>query len=291
MNIGLCLSGGGAKGAAHIGVIKALEEENIRICAISGTSSGSIVASLYACGYKANDIYYIFKKYCKCITDYDHMIPFKMLGTLFTGKVKLKSLAKGKNLEYIMDYFARRKGIIDISQCKMPLAIATVDVVDGQLVYYFSRPFKELRIENTTVYKDEPEYIYGGVLKDIVRASSSFPGIFEPKRINRHLLVDGGTKVNSPVAILKEIVPNNEKTMVVYFEKLDNNNIPLNIIQTTIKTIDIMSYGINSKEINLSDYILDIECKDVGLLDVDKIDYMVRLGYNYAKEYIRRYIK
>ncbi len=291
MNIGLCLSGGGAKGAAHIGVIKALEEEHIRICAISGTSSGSIVASLYACGYKANDIYYIFKKYCKCITDYDHMIPFKMLGTLFTGKVKLKSLAKGKNLEYIMDYFARQKGIIDISQCKIPLAIATVDVVDGQLVYYFSRPFKELRIENTTIYKDEPEYIYGGILKDIVRASSSFPGIFEPKRINRHLLVDGGTKVNSPVSILKKIVPNNEKTMVVYFEKLDNNNIPVNIIQTTIKTIDIMGYGINSKEINLSDYILDIECKDVGLLDVDKIDYMVRLGYNYAKEYIRKYIR
>lgn len=291
MNIGLCLSGGGAKGAAHIGVIKALEEENIKICAISGTSSGSIVASLYACGYKANDIYYIFKKYCKCITDYNHMIPFKMLGTLFTGKVKLKSLAKGKNLEYIMDYFARQKGIIDISQCRIPLAIATVDIVDGQLVYYLSRPLKEIRIENTTKYKDNPEYIYGGILKDIVRASSSFPGIFEPKRINRHLLVDGGTKVNSPVAILKEIIPNSEKTMVVYFEKLDNNKIPLNIIQTTIKTIDIMSYGINSKEINLSDYILDIECKDVGLLDTDKIDYMVRLGYNYTKEYIRKNIK
>ena len=86
MKIGLVLSGGGAKGAAHIGALKALEEENIQISCISGTSSGSIVASLYACGYTPTQIYYIFKRYCKCITDYDKLIPFKVLNTLFTGR-------------------------------------------------------------------------------------------------------------------------------------------------------------------------------------------------------------
>ena len=64
MELGLALSGGGVKGAAHIGVIKALEEAGIKISSISGTSSGSIVAVLYACGYSSNEIYYIFKKYC-----------------------------------------------------------------------------------------------------------------------------------------------------------------------------------------------------------------------------------
>ena len=67
MNLGLALSGGGAKGAAHIGVLKAFEEEKIKINYIGGTSSGSIVATLYAAGYTADDIYYIFKKYCKKI--------------------------------------------------------------------------------------------------------------------------------------------------------------------------------------------------------------------------------
>ena len=65
MNIGLSLSGGGVKGAAHIGVLKVLEEEKIKINYISGTSSGSIVAALYAMGYKPEEIIKIFKKYGK----------------------------------------------------------------------------------------------------------------------------------------------------------------------------------------------------------------------------------
>ena len=64
MENGLCLAGGGVKGAAHIGVIKALEEENIDFKYIGGTSSGSIVACLYSCGFTSDEIYKIFKKYC-----------------------------------------------------------------------------------------------------------------------------------------------------------------------------------------------------------------------------------
>lgn len=67
MSLGLVLSGGGVKGAAHIGVLKALEEEKIKFNFISGTSSGSIVAGLYVSGYKPEEIYEIFKKYCKQI--------------------------------------------------------------------------------------------------------------------------------------------------------------------------------------------------------------------------------
>ena len=57
MKLGLCLAGGGVKGAAHIGALKALEENKIKIDYIGGTSSGSIVASLYACGFTADEIY------------------------------------------------------------------------------------------------------------------------------------------------------------------------------------------------------------------------------------------
>ena len=65
MKKGLCLAGGGVKGAAHIGAIKALEETNIKFDYVGGTSSGSIVACLYACGFTADEMYNIFKKYCK----------------------------------------------------------------------------------------------------------------------------------------------------------------------------------------------------------------------------------
>ena len=65
MKLGVCLSGGGIKGVAHIGVLKALEESNIEIDCISGTSSGSIVETLYAAGYSCEEMLEIFNKYSK----------------------------------------------------------------------------------------------------------------------------------------------------------------------------------------------------------------------------------
>ena len=67
MKISLCLAGGGIKGAAHVGVLKALEEKQIEITHIGGTSSGSIVSALHAAGLTADEIYEVFKKYCKKI--------------------------------------------------------------------------------------------------------------------------------------------------------------------------------------------------------------------------------
>ena len=68
MKVGLCLSGGGVKGAAHIGVIKALEEAGIKLDCLSGTSSGSIVAALYSMGYTQKQMIELFKSYAKDIS-------------------------------------------------------------------------------------------------------------------------------------------------------------------------------------------------------------------------------
>ena len=62
LKVGICFAGGGIKGVAHIGVLKALEEENINFDYVAGTSSGSIIAVLYSVGYKSDEIYEIFKK-------------------------------------------------------------------------------------------------------------------------------------------------------------------------------------------------------------------------------------
>lgn len=289
MQIGLVLSGGGIKGAAHIGVLKALEEENIKVSCISGTSSGSIVASLYSCGYSPTQIYYIFKKYCRCITDYDKMLPFKVLNTLFTGKIKLKSLAKGDNIECIVHNMCCKRGVCDMSQLNMPCAIPAVDIVDGRIVYYCSRKIENIR--DTTTYEDDPEYVLGGKVSSIVRASTAFPGVFAPKRIGKHLLVDGGIRVNSPVTILQKLRENNEKILAVYFEKSNNNVVPQNIVDTAVKSFDIMGHEINEWEIHKADYALDIESRNIGLLDISKIDYMVDLGYKLTKEYIGEHLK
>ena len=67
VKLGIALSGGGIRGIAHAGVLKALEESGIKIEAIGGTSSGALIAGLYALGYSPEDIYFLFKKYAKNI--------------------------------------------------------------------------------------------------------------------------------------------------------------------------------------------------------------------------------
>ena len=106
MSLGLCLAGGGVKGAAHIGALKSLEEENVKIDYIGGTSSGSIVAALYASGFTPEEIYKIFKKYCRNIKYVEAKNVLKLiLGLLFTGKIiidGLKSPEKVKSSEYLV---------------------------------------------------------------------------------------------------------------------------------------------------------------------------------------------
>ena len=100
MKFGLCLSGGGIKGAAHVGVIKALEESNVKIDMISGASSGSIVATLYAAGYNADEIYKFFKKYAKDIRYVDLKNIFKLIyGLILKNEIAITGLTVGKKLE------------------------------------------------------------------------------------------------------------------------------------------------------------------------------------------------
>ena len=88
LSIGICFSGGGIKGVAHIGALKAFEEENIKFDYIAGTSSGSIVACLYSVGYNSDEIYEIFKKYINNINYFEiKNIINLILGILIKRKI------------------------------------------------------------------------------------------------------------------------------------------------------------------------------------------------------------
>lgn len=136
MKLAICLAGGGVKGAAHIGVLKAIEEGNIKYDYIEGTSSGSIVASLIAMGYKPDEIYELFKKYCKKIKH----INFKNIAKLVMGLVIKRSII----IEKIINEAASKKGIYNINQIKENLLIPSVDLNTGML-YMFSS-MKKIRL-------------------------------------------------------------------------------------------------------------------------------------------------
>lgn len=282
MSIGLCLSGGGAKGAAHIGVLKALEEEGIKIDYISGCSSGSIVASLYSMGYTPNQILCMFKNYCSYITDYDKMVPFKILSMAITGRLRLKGLAKGNNIEYIMRKFCYNKQIKNISEVKIPLAISTVDIKSGEIVYFLSKEIKD-RAKN---YDDTPSYEYDADLSAVVRASTSLPCVFEPKYLKGRYLIDGGIRMNSPVSILKKLGA--DKVITVSFDENKKYEISnLNIVDVTLKSFDIMGHEIEYKEVRSSDYVIYPKMENISLLECSKINYAYNSGYEATKKYIK----
>ena len=139
MKKGLCLSGGGIKGAAHIGAIKAFEEEKIEFDCLAGTSSGSIVACLLACGYNSEEIYDFFKKYGKNIKYIDWKNVFKILyGVIFKRKLIITGLNSGEVIEKLINKACNEKNIYNINDIKKELLIPAIDVNTGKVIVFNS---------------------------------------------------------------------------------------------------------------------------------------------------------
>ena len=222
MKLGLCLAGGGVKGAAHIGAIKALEENNIKFDYISGTSSGSIVATLYVLGYSTDEMYLIFKKYCKKIKYIDFKNILKIIfGVIFQGKLIIDGLNSGYVIEKLINKMAFEKNIENINQIKMPLIIPAVDLNSGTLYCFTS---KEIR----KTFSDGIKFINDVNIGKGVRSSCSYPGIFSPCRYKNIELIDGGIRENVPWRETK--ILGADKVLSIAFESDINEKCCKNII-------------------------------------------------------------
>lgn len=280
-NLGICFAGGGVKGAAHIGVLKAFEEEGINFKCISGTSSGSIIATLYACGYSAEEIYQLFKKYCKQIKYVDGInIIRTIFGLIFKRKIVIDGLTNGNKIRKIINVACNEKGINNINQIKRNLIIPAVDLYDGKLYVFSSK-------DNRAIYSNNIKYIYNCEIGKIVQASCSYPGIFSPCKYKNTKLIDGGIRENVPWKLTK--LNGAEKVISIVFEKdinIDRKK-EKNIIEVITNSIDILSYELSNYELAGADYLLKIKTENIELLDINKIDYLYELGYKIARETIK----
>ena len=268
MKLGLALSGGGIRGIAHIGVLKALEDKKIKIDVIGGASSGGMIASLYAMGYSPYYIYILFKRYAKDIITISNRPIVNGIGNYMMNKrFEIKGLKKGEDLERIFDEMAARKGIKIFKDIKMPIAITAVDI--GEVKKYV--------FTNKKPKGKEDYYIDDINVGKAVRATSSFPAFFCPCEYNNHLFLDGGTLDHTPVGEIKK--HGATKIIALNFEsdKIQENS---DIMDITMKTIDIMGNKITEKELNNSDLILTVPTEGTGLLDVEKADLCYKNGYN-----------
>ena len=244
MSFGLALAGGGVKGAAHIGVIKALEEEKIKIDYISGTSSGSIIAALYASGYNSDEMYKIFKKYCKKIKYIDIKNIIKLIfGIIFRGKIIIDGLNSGKQIEKLVKDVCNEKNINNICDIKMPLIIPCVDMYDGK-VYCFTS--KRLRKN----FSDDVIYINNVEIGKAVHASCSYPAVFSPCAYNVTKLIDGGIRENIPWKGLKDIGA--DKILSVIFENEIDEKCCINLIDVADRAIQLMSRELSNYELRRS---------------------------------------
>lgn len=282
MKLGLCLAGGGIKGAAHIGAIKALKEEGIYFDYISGTSSGSIVATLYACGYTEDEIYNAFKKYARKIR-YCDLQNFFNIGKNFikTGKIKLMGLNSGKSIYNFAHKLCGEKGIYNINQIKRNLVIPTVNVQKEELYVFHSG--KQIKNESNI------KYINNVDIATAVQASCSYPGVFCPCEYKNTLLVDGGVLENLPWRETKRIGAN-KVLSIVFTEDKETKKCCNNVIQILDKSFGILCHELANYEWDGTDYLLEIKSNSVGLLDWKKIDELYEQGYVQTKMKIKKWL-
>jgi len=278
MKLGISLSGGGVKGAAHIGVLKALEEEKINIEYISGTSAGSIVAVLYASGFSTDEIYELFKEYGKKIKYIDFKNVFRFaIGAITRGKFVINGLNSGKIIEKLINLNCSKKQIYNIKDIKRPLLIPSVDLHTGE-IYIFSS------LEKRNVYSDKIRYINDINIGKAVRCSCSYPGVFSPCKYNETELIDGGIRENVPWRETKKLGA--DKVLSVVFESEIREKCCDNIIDVISNSINILCHELSNYELIGADYLLKIKSGNIKLLDTKKIEELYNIGYKQTKEKI-----
>ena len=197
--IGLALSGGGARGGAHVGVLKALEELDVPIDFIAGTSMGAIIGGIYAAGYNADEIGQILAEmdWTAAMSDQLHrrdqtmrkkdldaqfLIPYRV--GLNNGGVQLPlGMIQGQHLDQVIHRILLPvQGITDFDQLPISFRAVATDLVTGKEVV-----------------------LSGGSLADALRASMSVPGAFAPVQLDDRKLVDGGMANNLPVSVVRDM--------------------------------------------------------------------------------------
>lgn len=270
MKLGVALSGGGIRGIAHAGALKAMEDNGIKIDVIGGTSAGSLVASLYAMGYSPYYIYTLFKRYAKDIVEMNSVPILSGIGNFMVNKkVCISGLKTGESIEKAYDNIAIKKGFRKIGDItKMPLVIPTVDVLESK-EYVFTNQIPKGS-------QDISQYITEASIGKAVRASSSFPAIFCPCDFENHKFLDGGILDNIPVSEVKK--QGATKVIAINF-KADDVDENSNMMDIAMRTIDIMGNKISEESLEQSDFVLTISTDKTGLLDIEKMDKCYQYGY------------
>ena len=276
---GLCFCGGGIKAAAHIGALKAFEEEGIKFDCVSGASSGSIIATMYALGFSSDEMWKMFKQFMPKIKYYQWGQILKLIiGLIFKREIIIDGLNSGKVIEKIIEEICDDKKINNINEINMPLLISMVDMQTGTVYIASSKEARGTLSDNIKYITDMP-------LGKAVRASCSYPVVFCPCKYNEIQLVDGGIRDNLPWKHLKEIGAD-EIWGIVFNTIANKEDCCSNIIETAERALELQGRELALYEKQGIDKLITINMKKVSLLDCKKAEYLYVVGYQQAKQQI-----
>lgn len=284
--VGLVLSGGGAKGIAHIGVIKALEDNNIPIDFITGTSMGAIVGGFYAMGYSPEELLKILKS-----DEFRHLstgeIEPKYRYFYLTPDPRPSLIEFPVNVNKLDSLLIKPTFLPTnlISPHQMNFAFLNMftqanTVVGGN----FDRLFVPFRCVASDIYGKEAIVFGKGVLGDAIRASMTYPFVYKPISIDGKLLFDGGIYNNFPVNVMRDefqpeyIIGSNVSNPP---QKPDESDLIQQIMNMVMTKSD---YSISPEEGLLLDFNLD---RYPGF-DFSKVDELYRIGYDSAMKHIEK---
>lgn len=283
---GLALAGGGTRGAVHVGVLTALEENGLLPTQVAGASAGSIVAGLYASGM---DIGKMRDTVRWLAAHGENYIDPNIIGVilflpqvLLHRKTSLMGLIKGNRLS---DFLCDLTEGIEIQDCKKGLLIPAVDINSGNTVV-FTNLFQE-KVPMSALREENVRWQKNGLLCDIMMASSSVPAVFCPRQINGFMLVDGGVTNNLPVDLLISTGVSN----VIAVDIGEAYEMPKDhsIMEISFHSFSIMSREL--KDCRSSGEILLLKPpipKGSGLLTFEFMEECMESGYVYTKKMMPR---
>ncbi|MFV3380604.1 patatin-like phospholipase family protein [Pseudomonas sp. NY15354] len=278
--VGLVLSGGAARGLAHIGVLKALEEQGVRIDAIAGTSMGAVIGGLYASGYSVEELEKLATTldWQQALSDAPPRkdVPFrrKQDDRDFLVKQKLSfrddgslglplGVIQGQNLSLLLESkLAHTADTRDFNKLPIPFRAVATDIASGEKVV-FSR----------------------GHLPQVIRASMSIPAVFAPVELDGRLLVDGGMVDNIPVDVARD--------MGVDLAIVVDIGTPLRDRKQLATVVDVLNQSItlmtrrNSEEqlasLHQDDVLIQPSLAAFGVTDFGRAQDMIDAGYRAAR--------
>lgn len=274
MRFGLALSGGGLRGMAHIGVLKALREEGLKPSWISGASAGAIVSGIYVCGYTPDRLDAIARTMDRRILDIDYGGLVKSVLSLpFRKDLPITGIYKG---DYVEELFKDLTGGRMLRETGFPIAITAVDINNGQTVVFTDDRTRFSGEEGgRIVYRDDAP------LHLAIRASIAIPVVFRPRRINGQLLVDGGVTDGMPVTALRKMGAPKVLAVNIGYSGQRRDDID-SIIEIGNQTLDIMVGDITAASGRQADYVLNPQIYDVALRDVSRIGECIDRGFTAA---------